>query len=755
MGMLSSNSRHAILEPAGSTAWVARVRVLFAFVVMALLAIVAVPAIACQDTDWHVHRLDDPDKRVDGKSLYLFGPPATFGGSIDWYYNDSGRPPAFLKASVIADLQAATAKWTNVCAVPYAYQGETSIAIGAGAGGHDQVNVVGWGPLGANITGQTTTYINGSNALIDSDVTLNPTYVKDDPTLAYTSVHEFGHALGLAHSNVVAQVMSGPAGSGNPGVPATTYTGLATLQPDDIQGCMCLYGHGPSTANQGYLCRDPTDPSSLPSFKDFGSVASGSSSSPFTVTLTNNASSGNVTIQGISTTDAAFVSTVGAAGTCATGKVLAPGGSCTFDLTFSPTGPAGSHNGKFVQIATSVLGPYKFPVTGIATAPAGPALSISTTSVVFGNVNVGSTSAMHTVTLSNSGNAGTVNVTNLALAGANVGDFNRAGTCSIGTALGAGQGCTLQMTFSPSATGSRTATLNVTTDLGSKAVALSGNGTTPPVNPVFSLSSGSIVFSGQTVGSASATQSVSISNVGGGTLTLASLTLGGANPGDFVRTGSCSAGSNLAGGQACTATFQFVPTAAGARAASVTIADNAPGSPHSLTLSGTGFAGGPGGGALNVVEFYHEVFDHYFISINAQEISDLDTGVHPGWMRTGYTFRAHPAATAGNNPVCRFYIPPALGDSHFFSASPQECSDTHAKFPALDYEAPNVFYIGLPDAATGACPVNTVPVYRVWNNRADSNHRYTTSIAIRDQMVARGGIAEGYGPNNVIMCAAP
>ena len=364
-----------------------------------------------------------------------------------------GRP-SFLKTSVIGDLQAATAKWTNVCGVAYNYLGETSVVPGASAGGnqYDELNVVGWGfarPRGDS--GQTSTY--GGTFLLDSDVTLNPSNVTGDSTLNYTSVHEFGHALGLAHSNVEAQVMSGPAGSGNPGVPATTYTGLATLQADDIQGCMCLYGPGPFTANQGYLCRDPNDPSSLPAFKDFGSVSSGASSAPFTVTLTNDAPSGSVTITGISATDAAFVSSVGAAGTCTTNKVLAPGASCTFDLTFSPTGPAGSHNGKFVQIDTSVLGPYKIPIAGVATAPAGPALSISTTSVVFGNVNVGSTSAMHTVTLSNSGNGGTVNVTNVALAGANVGDFNSAGTCSIGTALGAGQGCTLQMTFSPSATG--------------------------------------------------------------------------------------------------------------------------------------------------------------------------------------------------------------------------------------------------------------------------------------------------------------
>jgi hypothetical protein len=112
----------------------------------------------------------------------------------------------------------------------------------------------------------------------------------------------------------------------------------------------------------------------------------------------------------------------------------------------------------------------------------------------------------------------------------------------------------------------------------------------------------------------------------------------------------------------------------------------------------------------------------------------------------------------GVNPVCRFYIPPPHGDSHFFSASPQECADTIAKFPRLTQESPNVFFIALPSTSgtnAGACPAGTVPVYRVFNNRADANHRYTTDRATRDQMVARGGVAEGYGDDAVIMCAAP
>jgi len=60
----------------------------------------------------------------------------------------------------------------------------------------------------------------------------------------------------------------------------------------------------------------------------------------------------------------------------------------------------------------------------------------------------------------------------------------------------------------------------------------------------------------------------------------------------------------------------------------------------------------------------------------------------------------------------------------------------------------------LPYTTTGACPAGAVPVYRLWNNRADSNHRYTTDTTVVKQMLGKGYIQEGYGPNAVIMCAA-
>ncbi|MEO8754142.1 MAG: hypothetical protein ABI624_15845 [Casimicrobiaceae bacterium] len=156
-------------------------------------------------------------------------------------------------------------------------------------------------------------------------------------------------------------------------------------------------------------------------------------------------------------------------------------------------------------------------------------------------------------------------------------------------------------------------------------------------------------------------------------------------------------------------------------------------------------------GTVSVVEFYNRALDHYFISFNAQEIVDLDAGVHRGWRRTGLAFNAYAPARAATSPVCRFYIPPQLGDSHFFGRGTVECNATAAKNPAFSYESPEVMDMLLP--TNGTCVANTVPVYRVFSNRPDANHRYTVSRTVRDQMVARHWAAEGDGADLVVMCS--
>jgi hypothetical protein len=74
-------------------------------------------------------------------------------------------------------------------------------------------------------------------------------------------------------------------------------------------------------------------------------------------------------------------------------------------------------------------------------------------------------------------------------------------------------------------------------------------------------------------------------------------------------------------------------------------------------------------------------------------------------------------------------------------------------FPWIVKESDDAFNIALPDTETGNCANYEIPVYRLWNGRADSNHRYTTSTAVKASMIAKGYIAEGYGPDQVAMCA--
>ena len=154
---------------------------------------------------------------------------------------------------------------------------------------------------------------------------------------------------------------------------------------------------------------------------------------------------------------------------------------------------------------------------------------------------------------------------------------------------------------------------------------------------------------------------------------------------------------------------------------------------------------------VTVVEFYNMDLDHYFITYGAQEISDLDTGVHKGWARTGYSFKTYTTAQAGTSPVCRFYIPPALGDSHFFGRGTDECDATGEKNPSFVQRGSGV-HADVP-AGRRRMSGGTIEIYRVFSNRPDANHRYMTDKAVRQMMVDKGWLAEGDGPNLVVMCA--
>lgn len=162
-------------------------------------------------------------------------------------------------------------------------------------------------------------------------------------------------------------------------------------------------------------------------------------------------------------------------------------------------------------------------------------------------------------------------------------------------------------------------------------------------------------------------------------------------------------------------------------------------------------------GQAPVVEYYNATLDHYFMTQNRVEMHDLDTGVHAGWVRTGQSFSTYvPGATIYGNwtGALRYYGLPSAGlDTHFYTYGGTEQIALTIGPYAKDWilETQNAFEVSPPNFPDGAC-FESAPVYRVWNNRIDSNHRYTTKREIRDAMVAAGWIAEGRGDDAVVMC---
>lgn len=114
-----------------------------------------------------------------------------------------------------------------------------------------------------------------------------------------------------------------------------------------------------------------------------------------------------------------------------------------------------------------------------------------------------------------------------------------------------------------------------------------GGSSTPPVTaPGASLQPTTLTFAQQNVGSISASQTVTLTNVGTAALGISGIVLGGTNSADFAQTSSCS--STLPAGSNCALTVTFTPTAPGTRTASISVSDNATGSPQTVTLTGTG-----------------------------------------------------------------------------------------------------------------------------------------------------------------------
>jgi len=320
-----------------------------------------------------------------------------------------------------------------------------------------------------------------------------------------------------------------------------------------------------------------------PASLTLASTPIGSTGAAQNVTVGNTGNAA-LSISAITPSSAEFVV---AGGTCSAGGSVAAGASCTVSMALRPTGAAGSRTGSLSIVHNAAGSPGVVSLSGSATAAAAPVASL-TASLAFGSVNVGTTSTAQTATMSNTGNAP------LTLASIATGSTEFAvsgGTCAAGGSVAASASCTINLSFTPSAAGARSATLVVAHDAASAQSSTSLSGTGVALAPVIGLSPTTLSFS-QTVNTSSAAQSVTLSNTGSAPLTIGTLSIGGAQATEFQLAAgtTCAAGGSVAANASCLINVAFTPAATGARSASLSITHNAAGSPSTIVLGGTGTA---------------------------------------------------------------------------------------------------------------------------------------------------------------------
>jgi len=223
-----------------------------------------------------------------------------------------------------------------------------------------------------------------------------------------------------------------------------------------------------------------------------------------------------------------------------------------------------------------------------------PIAAVSPATLNFGNQNVGTASASQTVTLRNTG-SGILNISAISFAGTG-GDYSQTNTCGsqLTPAGGAKDNCTITVTFSPTAAGSRPDIIQIVDDSANspQAVALSGSGVV--VQGTIQLSPSTLAFGNQQTGTTSTAKTVTLSNASSSfPLTISSITTGSA---DFKQTNNCPVSpATLAASASCTIQVTFAPTAAANSTSSLTVTGVAANSPQSIALTGTGTSPGSSG----------------------------------------------------------------------------------------------------------------------------------------------------------------
>jgi hypothetical protein len=306
---------------------------------------------------------------------------------------------------------------------------------------------------------------------------------------------------------------------------------------------------------------------------NFGAASVGVTSAPLTTTLTNSGTSSlSLSSELIDGTDAADFNIT--ANTC--GTSLAAGASCTVTLTFTPSA-TGTESAVLAFTNASSNSPQSVELTGVGST-SNAAISPASLAYATQLISTGSTAQQATLT-----NTGSVAITISKIA--TTGPYSQTNNC--GTSLAANASCTISVVFTPTKAGTQTGTLTVTDNAPNspQTVTLSGVGT------VMSFSPTSLSFGTQTLKTSSASQTVTLTNVGTASVNTTKISVTGSRVTSFIIQSSSTcplAGGAIGAGASCTIVVVFDPQLKGALNANITAIDAGGGSPQTVPMSGTG-----------------------------------------------------------------------------------------------------------------------------------------------------------------------
>lgn len=318
--------------------------------------------------------------------------------------------------------------------------------------------------------------------------------------------------------------------------------------------------------------------------------------------------------------------------------------------------------------------PFLYTRTSDQQPVSGPAVSLSPSAVPFGTVTVGQTSGPVKVKLTSNGDQALI-VASITITGPNAASFAQTNTCTT-PVLQPTASCIVTLTFSPTSAIAASASLSVSDNAPGSPhiVALTGTGVSP--TPEVSFVPGTLTFPGTTTqGTSSAPQSVSGTNSGTASLQFSSVALSGLNAADFsISANTCT--TSVAAGNSCSVTLVFSPLASGVRSTNLTLSNNAPNSPQSISVSGTAPAAAvvaPG------------TTGNTSASITAGQTAQFSLQVTPGTGFSGnvtFTCTGAPKAAACSVPSG---VAVAGGNASLFTVSVTTTGAASAQLPTIRF----------------------------------------------------------------------